>query len=145
MSVRWDVFVLEQAVPIVLEVDARDFLGSTIHIVASSGGEVVGAARVLVPSDGTVHEYHVGRVAVRKELRGLGFGKSLMRRCEEEARVRVPSGQPLRLVLDAQVQAESFYRSLGYAPTSRPRFFDAGILHQEMAKETTGSGPDVSD
>ncbi len=145
MAVRWDVFVLEQEVAPVLEIDARDFIDSTTELVATdvSTGKVIGAARLLRDGDedGSVH-FHVGRVAVRKEARGQRVGEKLMRFAEEVARGQVLPGQPLVLALDAQVQAEGFYRRLGYEPTDREQFLDAGILHQEMVKTTTGTDPD---
>ncbi len=140
MSVRYEVFVVEQKVPVVLEIDARDFLSSTVHVLALSAGKAIGAARLLAPTaPSDVPEYHVGRVAVLEPWRGKGVGRALMEQCEVAAQAQVASGAPLDLVLDAQVQAEAFYVGLGYRPTPRPRFMDAGILHQEMAKRTTGS------
>ncbi|WRS29463.1 GNAT family N-acetyltransferase [Actinomycetaceae bacterium MB13-C1-2] len=144
MSVRWDVFVVEQEVAPVLEIDARDFAGTTTELIASddSKGRVVGAARLLRDGEiapGEVANFHIGRVAVRKEARGQGIGERLMRFAEEVARSQVPFGGFLLLTLDAQVQAEGFYRRLGYEPTKRRQFYDAGILHQEMVKTTTGT------
>ena len=140
MSVRYGVFVIEQRVPVVLEIDARDFLSSTTHLLATTLEGPVGAARLLAPTcQSEFPEFHVGRVAVLEAWRGRGIGRDLMKRCEDAARRQVRSGAPLVLVLDAQVQAEAFYKNLGYLPTGRPRFMDAGILHQEMAKRTTGS------
>lgn len=142
MAVRWDVFVLEQDVALVLEIDARDFLPTTTQIVAVAPGErVVGAARLLRDAGNrSGWHFHVGRVAVRREWRGHRIGESLMRCAAALAQAQVPAGEPLTLTLDAQVQAEPFYARLGYVPTPRPRFLDAGILHQEMRKTTVGTG-----
>lgn len=145
MSVRWDVFVMEQDVAFVLEIDARDFLESTIEMVAidQARGQVIGAARLLRDGDddGGAH-FHVGRVAVRKEARGQRVGEQLMRLAERTAREQIAAGEPLALVLDAQVQASGFYGRMGYQPTEKPRFYDAGIVHQEMMKTTTGTAGD---
>lgn len=142
MAVRWDVFVLEQDVPLVLEIDARDFLPTTTQIVAvTPDGRVVGSARLLLDgSDRSGWDFHVGRVAVRKEWRGRGIGELLMRQAAALAQAQVPGGESLTLTLDAQVQAEPFYARLGYKPTPRPHFLDAGILHQEMKQQITGTG-----
>ncbi len=144
MSVRWDVFVAEQSVAPVLEIDARDFLDSTTHLIAvdHSSGQVIGAARLLRDADEQdgAH-FHVGRVAVRRQWRGRGVGEQLMRFAESVACDQVPEGENLTLILDAQVQATGFYGRLGYDPTDTPQFYDADILHQEMSKTVTGTGP----
>lgn len=145
MSVRWDVFVVEQQVAPVLEIDARDFTETTTELIATdeSTGQVIGAARLLRDAEstsGSTAHFHVGRVAVRKEARGQRIGERLMRFAEDVAQSQVPYDESLVLVLDAQVQAEGFYRRLGYEPTERERFYDAGILHQEMMKTTRGTG-----
>lgn len=167
MAVRWEVFVKEQSVPPVLEVDARDFLFSTTHILAvakprgfelqtrhSCGFPIskakilgdqmdagapfpVGTARLL--RDGET-AFHVGRVAVCRNFRGHAIGRRLMRFAEQHARSSVPAGKELSLTLDAQVSAQDFYTNLGYEPTERDRFLDAGILHQEMRLITVGEG-----
>ncbi len=132
MGIRWDVFVEEQDVPLVLEVDARDFLPSTVHLLAVEDGRGVGTARLLDQGSG---RFTVGRVAVLEQERGRGIGAELMKACEEVAR---RSDEQATLVLDAQVTAVPFYEKLGYRPTSRPVFLDAGIWHQEMAKSVSG-------
>ncbi len=145
-AVRWQVFVAEQNVPPVLEVDARDFLPSTVHMVALSGGAVVGAGRLL--RDGPL-SFRVGRVAVLPLARGQGIGAGLMHALHDQA-LRVataaldkpspgsgstsPADATVAVTLDAQVRAVGFYEALGYAPTDKPQFMDAGILHQEMVK-----------
>ncbi|MNN97524.1 putative N-acetyltransferase YjcF [compost metagenome] len=37
-------------------------------------------------------------------------------------------------ILDAQCQAENFYKKLGYEVISTEPFYDAGILHVRMQK-----------
>ena len=142
-AVRWDVFVTEQGVAPVLEIDARDFAPSTVHIVAvNNDGEVIGAARLLPDTQGepgASKTFHVGRVAVRPRWRGKGVGEGIMRFAGAVAEESGYRGEAVELVLDAQVDAEGFYRRLGYEPTDRKPFFDAGILHQEMAKTTWGT------
>ncbi len=151
MAVRWDVFVVEQQVAPVLEIDGRDFDDSTIQIAAlNSSGEVVGAARILPdtlgctdsPTDEGAHlSFHIGRVAVLKQWRGQHIGEGLLWFAEETSRDLAPPGTTVHLVLDAQVQAEGFYCRLGYIPTDREQFYDAGILHQEMRKIVLDNHP----
>lgn len=147
IDVRYRVFVEEQGVPLVLEIDARDFLDSTVHVVAvvpasdAKTAEAVGAARLLRDADST---FHVGRVALVPRWRGHGGGRALMVFLTTIARASVPSGEAVTVILDAQESAIGFYRSLGYELTARERFLDAGIWHREMALETQGTGPTIT-
>lgn len=148
-KVRFSVFVEEQKVPAHLEIDEADFCSSTTHTLVFLDGEAIGTSRLLMDKvdeqlDGAVN-YHIGRVAVMPTYRGLGFGRKIVQACLE--RVKPASitpktdGQngteyrhvpPVKVTLDAQVQAMSFYGSLGFSATNRPKFLDAGIWHQEM-------------
>lgn len=155
LDVRWDVFVVEQEVPPVMEIDGRDYVPETLHLVATvtdaNGDEsVIGAARLV--ADGTVPphdseneddavtiQFHVGRVAVREEWRGKKIGQQLMRAAERVAieDAKDKNATELSLILDAQVSAEGFYTRLGYVATDTPTFYDAGIVHQEMSKSVS--------
>lgn len=129
-SVRWDVFVIEQEVPRVLEVDARDFAAETVHLVGmDDAGQIVATARVLADSPTA---FHLGRVAVRREGRGRGWGAAIVTYAAEAIATRIPRGNVGTITLDAQVQAIGFYEGCGYVMTDRPEFLDAGILHREM-------------
>lgn len=134
----------EQKVPPVLEIDARDYCPDTVHIGAQDAtGRMIATARLLCEgvSDAGVTRFHIGRVAVRKAWRAKGVGRALMRFTFSVARRRVRDGQQLEVTLDSQMAAEGFYRNLGYVPTGRGRFWDAGILHQEMRATSTGTAP----
>lgn len=128
-QIRHDVFVEEQKVPFVLEIDARDFLDSTIHLLAKAEDRPVGTCRILQDSP---NSYHLGRVAVVKDGRGAGLGRALIEAAHDELRKR--HSDVVEISLDAQVDAMKFYERLGYESTSRPRFLDAGIWHQEMSR-----------
>lgn len=140
LSVRWDVFVLEQGVPMVLEIDARDARLDVRHLVAlvdedASGGtldpgSVIGCVRLITDGPGA---FHLGRLAVRREGRGTGCGAALVRAVEALVEELTPAGDTARILLDAQVQARGFYEALGYVATSERIFMDAGIEHVEMA------------
>src|SRR5690606_16829191 len=65
-SVRHEVFVVEQAVPVEIELDDDDPL--SVHAVAYGPDNVPIATGRLLP-DG-----HIGRMAVRKLARGTGVG-----------------------------------------------------------------------
>lgn len=134
-DLRWRVFVTEQGVPPVLEVDARDFLPHTIHVVGvDRTGAVTATARILQLAPG---RYHVGRVAVSEQNRGRGFGAEIM---AEITRIVAAQDADAVISLEAQVHAIGFYQNCGYQPTPDPRFLDAGILHQKMEKQIGNPG-----
>ncbi|MGK4006885.1 GNAT family N-acetyltransferase [Sorangium sp. So ce1036] len=123
LRLRYEVFVLEQAVPEAIEVDEHD--AEAQHFVIQDGAEVVATMRLVPYGDAL----KVGRVAVRKELRGRGLGRRMI----EEA-VRVAEAQRARaLVLSSQVVAVPFYRKLGFVEEG-PVFDEAGIPHTRMVR-----------
>ncbi|WP_437726264.1 GNAT family N-acetyltransferase [Sorangium sp. So ce861] len=126
LRLRYEVFVVEQAVPADIEVDELD--EGAQHFVVLDGDEVVATMRIVPYGDAL----KVGRVAVRKDLRGSGLGRRLL----EEA-IRVAAAQGARaLVLNAQVAAAPFYRKLGFVEEG-PIFDEAGIPHTRMVRRMT--------
>lgn len=122
-AIRHEVFVVEQGVPVQLELDEQD--ASAVHVLAlGEDGSAVGTGRYYV-EDGAVA--HVGRLAVLAPARGTGVGKRLVAALEDAARAA-----GLREArLGAQVHAVSFYEALGYVPEGDV-FDDAGIDHRWM-------------
>ncbi|MCI1641281.1 MAG: GNAT family N-acetyltransferase [Actinomyces sp.] len=137
IAIRWDVFVVEQGVEPVLEIDARDFRDDVVHLAALEDGteRALGVVR-LIP-DGDDH-YHLGRLAVRIEARGSGAGAALVRAVHDLVARRTPAGREGLITLDAQIQAMGFYRRLGYAETGSEPFLDAGIWHRTMSRTVQG-------
>ena len=132
-DVRLEVFVVEQAVPFALEIDARDEEPTTIHLLASGAdGTPLGAGRLLMEPDhpGRVH---LGRLAVRSIVRGTGLGARIVAALEQTALSH--SGRSrAEVVLSAQEQAMGFYERCGYRLLNGHRYLDAGIWHQDMAR-----------
>ena len=143
-SVRHQVFVLEQQVPPVLEVDARDYRDSTVHFVGHTGeprSRAVAAGRLLQQASRTPEAsltFWVGRVAVVPSFRGKGVGLAMMETIIEAAKERASKHSGAQIFLDAQVSATGFYTRLGFEPTNKETFLDAGILHQEMVLDVVG-------
>lgn len=140
--VRLEVFVREQNVPLVLEIDARDYEPTTVHVLASSpDGTPLGTACLLIDPDDP-GQAHLGRLAVRRSARGTGLGARLVAAVERTA-VELATGDGpsapgrVRMVLSAQEQAMGFYARCGYAPVDGRRYLDAGIWHQDMARFLT--------
>ena len=132
LQLRREVFVVEQQVPEHLEVDELDSLDAPCeHVLLLEGGEPVATARM---KEYDRHSAKIQRVAVKQGRRGSGLGRRVMEALEKRAFER---GYAFT-VLDAQGQAEPFYRRLGYEVVSDEPFYDAGILHVRMSKKLHG-------
>jgi len=115
-AIRYEVFVIEQNVPVELEWDEMDVV--SLHAIASDvSDEVVGTGRLL--PDG-----HIGRMAVRKSARGVGVGSEILQALMAEAKRR----GDLTVVLHAQIQAVPFYARFGFVREG-DEFMEAGIPH----------------
>lgn len=121
-AVRYEVFVLEQKVPIDMEWDDMDPL--CLHAVAyGDDGKAVATGRLL--PDG-----HIGRMAVLRAMRGQGIGGEILQALMAEARRR---GDPA-VMLNAQTHAEPFYQRFGFVRDGE-EFMEAGIPHIGMRHE----------
>jgi len=117
-SIRNEVFVEEQNVPVELEIDGLD--NEARHVLAFVDEVPIGTGRIL--SDG-----HIGRVAVLKNHRGVGIGKLIMRelvRCAEDTNLE-------KVWLSSQWHAHSFYLDLGFVCVGEI-YKEAGIDHIKM-------------
>jgi len=120
LTIREQVFIVEQGVPVELEVDELDPLSR--HVLLFESDTAVATGR-LTP-DG-----HIGRIAVLKAYRNKGFGTQIINKLESLA----ASAGLFRVELGAQCQAVPFYEQLNYQPLGGV-FMDAGIEHQLMQK-----------
>ncbi|MDI3422427.1 GNAT family N-acetyltransferase [Streptomyces luteolus] len=135
LTVRHEVFVREQGVPVNLEYDAHDKVA--VHVLAiGDDGAALGTARLLhgaAAAERTGVDPAVGslgRVAVTSAARGLGVGAALVRGIEETA----ASLGLAEVDLHAQTRALAFYERLGYAAYGG-EFLDAGIVHRAMRRK----------
>jgi predicted GNAT family N-acyltransferase len=130
LSVRRAVFIEEQGVSEAEEIDAYDGdparVTGAVHVVAYVGGRPAATGRLLL--DGLAGENaHIGRIAVLREHRRRGLGRTIMMALQREAQRRGYSG----VTVAAQLQAVPFYERLGYR-TYGEVFLDAGIEHRLM-------------
>ena len=79
-KLRHEVFVIEQNVPVELEID--EFDEKAIHIIAIIGNKIMGTLRILKLED----HIKIGRVAVKKPMRGLGIGTKMMEKAMSHAK-----------------------------------------------------------
>lgn len=128
-ALRIEVFVKEQKVPIELELDDKDHSDNTVHIGYFHEDNLIGVAR-LIDMDKDV--IHIGRVVIDKEYRGQGIGRELIIGCENIAQQILK--RKTIIELNAQIQAENFYKSLGYNRVNDKIYLDAGIEHVDMRK-----------
>ncbi|MBB6591284.1 GNAT family N-acetyltransferase [Ralstonia solanacearum] len=120
-AIRYDVFVVEQNVPVELEWDAYD--ARSWHALArDAAGRAVATGRLL--PDG-----HIGRMAVRKEARGTGIGARVLQALIDKARALGYT----QLILSAQTHAIPFYARAGFTPEG-DEFDEAGIPHRTMRR-----------
>ncbi|NEQ52479.1 MAG: GNAT family N-acetyltransferase [Leptolyngbya sp. SIO3F4] len=124
-TIRKTVFVVEQGVPIELEMDDRDPFCN--HILALVDGHPGGTARLDITAPSMVGK--IGRLAVLPRFRGQGLGRLIMQEIET---IGYEHHLP-HLWCHAQKTAVSFYKTLGYKITG-PDFTEAGIEHCKMQK-----------
>ena len=132
LRLRCEVFVVEQNCPY-QDVDGRD--ESAYHLFARDGeGNLCACLRILDRGQ-TFPERSIGRVAVRRDCRGAGLAREMLRRALRF--VRRSGGGNVRI--EAQAYLLEFYREAGFAPCSGV-YLEDGIPHVEMICDC-GRGP----
>lgn len=125
MALRVEVFVDEQRIPLEMERDPAD--AHCLHAVARNRlGQVVATGRLLPSENGSAR---IGRMAVKRLLRGAGHGCQLLRALVQAARERGDH----EVVLHAQRSAEGFYVRAGFVARG-DGFEEAGLPHIEMVR-----------
>ena len=129
--IRLEVFVHEQKIPPELEWDEAD--QTALHAVAyNTLGQAIGCARLLslVPlTSAPLQAAKVGRMAVKRVLRGSNVGGALLDVLMGSARQR----GHVEMVLHAQCSAQEFYKRAGFLVRGEP-FDEVNIAHVEMFK-----------
>ncbi len=122
---RTEVFVDEQKVPAEMEWDEDD--KTALHCVAVNRmGMPLATGRLLQHAPGVGR---IGRMAVKKQMRGSDLGRRVLGALMDAARERGDQ----QVLLHAQCSAEGFYRRSGFAPHGAV-FEEAGIAHIEMVR-----------
>jgi predicted GNAT family N-acyltransferase len=125
MTIRHQVFVVEQGVTAIVDSDPQD--RGADQVVALVDGQIVGIGRLAIYGN----EGQIAWVAVLPGYRRLGVGRAVME-CliaqSDAAGVEI-------LMLNAQTHARRFYRHLGFRPASEV-FMMGGIEHQLMTRLT---------
>jgi len=124
VNIRREVFINEQKIS-----EEEEFEGGEenfVHVCAYQKSMLTGYLRISVKET----FLHIGRVAVKKQFRKQGVGRTIMFFAEKLGREK----NCKFAVLNAQKQAEGFYKSLGYCADG-DIFYEAGIEHVRMVKE----------
>lgn len=121
VELRSEVFILEQHVPIELELEANE--GDYVHCCLYLDNQLIAYARVLNAATPII-----GRVCVKKEYRGKGYGRQIMELAERQIFLK-----PATIIIHAQKSAQVFYEKLGYIPYGA-YFIEANIPHIFMKK-----------
>jgi len=119
-AIRNRVFVIEQSVPMEIEIDALDPVAR--HVLARVDERPVGTGRITA-------EGKIGRMAVLKEFRGRGVGAAILGEL-----VQMAGEYGLEEVcLSAQCHAIPFYERFGFQAQG-PVYAEAGIDHRWMTR-----------
>ena|SRR5581483_109382 len=129
IRLREAVFVMEQGIPVGIELDDDD--SGALHVIARRGREVVGTARLVLKGK----TGKIGRMAVRKGLRRRGIGTALI----EFIKKMSVEMELKELLLHAQEEAIPFYERLGFSAFGE-RFSEAGIPHRKMRLQRSTKG-----
>lgn len=126
-TIRKEVFVKEQGVPLEDEFDEFDLLnGLAEHVLVYYHEQPVGTGRIRwVDGLGKLE-----RICILEPYRKYGLGKVIIGTLEEIAAEKGVS----QVKLHGQTQAEGFYEKLGYQKSSN-MFMEDGIPHILMTKE----------
>lgn len=124
-TVREEVFVQEQQIPIEMEQDESD--KTALHVLIRNRlGLPVATGRLLQPTPGMGQ---IGRLAVNRVLRGSHLGRAALQALMTAAAHRGDR----EVMLHAQSSAQGFYAAQGFVPRGEP-FMEAGITHIEMVR-----------
>lgn len=129
ISVRKDAFEIRKSVFIDEQgfFDEPDSIDEIAwHAAAYDGDKVVGCGRMFPEYEG---RYHIGRIAVLKEYRGMDIGTAIMNAFEKTA----ANESIYCIVLSAQRRARDFYLKLGYEAVG-DEYLEEGYPHTFMKK-----------
>ncbi len=103
-KIRQSVFVDEQK----FELEFDDTDNKAMHYVMYDGETAIGCCRAYFEDD--PRHWHIGRIAVIPEMRGMGIGFKIV--SEAESYIKKYGAE--KISLSAQLRAKGFYEKLGY-------------------------------
>lgn len=124
--IRLEVFGAEQGIKEDIIFDETDEVAIHAIVYKDINRTIpVGAGRLYKTDNG--EEYKIGRIAVKKEERGQGFGDFIVRMLVDKALMMGAD----RVLIGSQPHAVAFYEKIGFRPTGE-KYVEAGIEHTVM-------------
>ena len=120
---RETVFIKEQQ----FKNEFDDIDKKSVHVVAYENNKPIATARYYSDDD---RIYHIGRIAVDKQMRGKRVGEKIVSFCEQ----RISDLGAKAIVLSAQERVKGFYHKLGYNEYG-DTYMDEHVPHIKMKKE----------
>lgn len=124
IKLRQDIFIIEQNC-IYDDIDGLD--RDSAHLLLLDESNVLLGYMRLVPPGKKFEELSLGRIAIRKEYRGNGLGKKLIKK----GLAKALNGKNVSVRIEAQAQLENYYNELGFITNSETYNVD-GIPHLQM-------------
>ena len=122
LALRREVFVDEQGYS--AENESDDIDARAMHAVIYDEDGIVATGRIYPDGYG---KFHIGRVAVKKAKRGMGYGDLLVRMLLDKADTLGVK----EVYTGAQAHAEGFYKTLGFVRCGED-YLDEGQPHIPM-------------
>ncbi|MGB7393879.1 MAG: GNAT family N-acetyltransferase [Pricia sp.] len=126
LRLRSEVFVVEQDC-VYQDIDAKD--ANALHLMGTKNGELIAYARIFKPGD-YFEEAAIGRVAVKKDQRKVGYGKEIMKDALQAIDTRFNENA---VRVSAQLYLERFYHELGFEQVG-DGYLEDGIPHIAMVR-----------
>lgn len=132
MSLRVEVFCVEQGFPLEVEQDQFDCpfpRPDVLHIQAvAASGLTIGTVRAIYVDDYA----KLGRLAISRQARGTGLGMELCKFAETQIKTR---WNVTKLKISSQHQVRRFYEKCGYTFNEKAGYYDEeGWLHCLLEK-----------
>ena len=124
LALRINVFIVEQNCPYP-ETDWKDI--DSLHVLGYTNGRLCAYARIVKPGI-SYKEVSIGRVATKKEYRGQGLGRELMRVTMDA--IRREFGNTF-VRISAQSYLVPFYSSFGFEIVGE-EYLEDDMPHTEM-------------
>lgn len=124
MQIRTLVFVIEQGVPCIREVD--EFENSSISFIVKYEDSTVGTVRWRMYNN---HTAKIERMAIIKQYRNKGIGKKIIRSVIEDIQ-KNPDINAVKV--SSQSSAISFYNNFGFVIDGKEYLDGGNIPHNDM-------------
>lgn len=127
LQLRSKVFVVEQNC-VYQDLDDKDYMA--LHIIGKRNDVLVAYTRIFKQGD-YFKEASIGRVTVKMEERGHGYGLQIM---EASINAIIDRFGPVPIRISAQKYLIAFYNSLGFTEMGN-EYLEDGIPHIDMLRK----------